>query len=80
MSDIPFSTARPARTAPRLRLAAAVRAWARAIRRAHRIRVTVGRLRGLSDHTLRDIGLERGDIDPAGVETALRSRQHARLR
>ncbi len=43
-------------------LAAMVRAW----RRERALRATIDKLASLGDHTLRDVGLHRGDI-VAGV-------------
>jgi len=51
------------------RAVALLLAWWRSYRQHRRTRLTVARLRGLSDHTLRDIGLE-----PHALETAVRSR------
>jgi len=47
------------------RFAAALRRWWRGLDEHRRLRVTVHTLRALSDHTLKDIGLERDEIEPA---------------
>jgi uncharacterized protein YjiS (DUF1127 family) len=53
--------------APRIegRFAAALRRWWNGLDERRRIRLTMHALRGLNDRTLKDIGLERGDIESA---------------
>jgi uncharacterized protein YjiS (DUF1127 family) len=48
------------------------RKWWRRRRAEHELRSTVRQLAGLSDHTLRDIGLHRGDL-VGGVRRPSRS-------
>jgi uncharacterized protein YjiS (DUF1127 family) len=48
------------------------RKWWRRLLAEHELRSTVRQLDGLSDHTLRDIGLHRGDI-VGGVRRQSRS-------
>jgi len=47
------------------RFAAALRRWWQGLEERRRLRLTVHALRNLNDRTLKDIGIERGDIEPA---------------
>jgi uncharacterized protein YjiS (DUF1127 family) len=47
------------------RFAAALRRWWQGLEERRRVRMTLHALQGLNDRTLRDIGLERGKIEPA---------------
>jgi uncharacterized protein YjiS (DUF1127 family) len=66
MTDIVNApAARPARTPVVIRFVAGVPALWRRWRKERRMRATINTLHRLNDRTLRDIGLERGDIEPA---------------
>lgn len=65
MAHIIFSQeTRPARMALLHRLVAAARTMRNRIRKEQRLRATIFTLHRLNDHTLRDIGLERDNIEP----------------
>jgi uncharacterized protein YjiS (DUF1127 family) len=58
------SVAHPAKMALSGRLVAAIRMLWRRLQNERRLRATVLRLHRLNDHSLRDIGLERDNIEP----------------
>ena len=55
--------ARPVKTALVGRVGAAVLKWWNQVQKARRLRATIRTLHRLNDHSLRDIGLERDDIE-----------------
>ena len=65
MTHIVFSpTARPAKASLIGRLAAATRSLWNDFWREQRLRATMRKLHRLNDHSLKDIGLERDNIEP----------------
>ena len=56
--------ARPAKMALSGRLMAAIRTLWRRVQNERRLRATIFTLHRLNDHSLRDIGLERDNIEP----------------
>jgi uncharacterized protein YjiS (DUF1127 family) len=65
MTNIVLSPrARPAKLALAGRLAAVTRALWKRMQEERRVRSTLWTLHRLNDHTLRDIGLERDNIEP----------------
>ncbi len=64
MAHLVFTpTTRPAKAAPISRLVAATRTLWNRFHDARRLRATIHTLHRLNDHSLNDIGLERGNIE-----------------